>query len=116
MPGGAVHEPSFKRADCDSDNEVVSTHAGANRPPRLILRFAMYSAIALLLAGAGILWFARHAAESRSEREVLERAQMTSLLLADRFQPSDFEAPVTLRAVPSSTISSATWSAAKSSG
>ena len=54
----------------------------------------MYSAIALLLAGAGILWFARHAAESRSEREVLDRAQMTSLLLADRFQPSDFEAPV----------------------
>ena len=72
----------------------MSTHAGANRPPRLILRFAMYSAIALLVAGAGILWFARHAAESRSEREVLERAQMTSLLLADRFQPSDFEAPV----------------------
>ena len=60
----------------------------------MILRFAIYSAIALLLAGAGILWFARHAAESRSEREVLERAQTTAMLLADRFQRSDFEGPV----------------------
>ena len=60
----------------------------------MVLRFAIYSAIALLLAGAGILWFARHAAESRSEREVLERAQTTSMLLADRFQRSDFEGPV----------------------
>ena len=72
----------------------MSSHAGASRSPRLVLRFAIYSAIALLLAGAGILWFARHAAESRSEREVLERAQTTSMLLADRFQRSDFEGPV----------------------
>jgi PAS domain S-box-containing protein len=60
----------------------------------LVLRFAIYSAIALLLAGAGILWFAQHSAVSRSEREVLERAQTTSMLLADRFQRSDFEGPV----------------------
>jgi len=60
----------------------------------LVLRFAIYSAIALLLAGAGILWFAQHAAVARSEREVLERAQTTSMLLADRFQRSDFEGPV----------------------
>ena len=72
----------------------MSSHAGASRSPRLVLRFAIYSAIALLLAGAGILWFAQHAAESRSEREVLERAQTTSMLLADRFQRSDFEGPV----------------------
>jgi PAS domain S-box-containing protein len=72
----------------------VSTAAGSTRPPRLILRFAMYSALALLLAGAGILWFARHAAESRSEREVLERTQATSLLVNDRLQPSDFAGPV----------------------
>ena len=60
----------------------------------MVLRFAIYSAIALLLAGAGILWFARHAAESRSEREVVERAQATSILLGDRFERSDFERPV----------------------
>jgi len=54
----------------------------------------MYSAIALLLAGGGILWFARHAAESRSEREVLEHAETTSALIADRLQASDFAAPV----------------------
>ncbi|HVD66824.1 MAG TPA: PAS domain S-box protein [Gaiellaceae bacterium] len=72
----------------------MSTSAAANRSPRLILRFAMYSAIALLLAGGGILWFARHAAESRSEREVLEHAETTSALIADRLQASDFAAPV----------------------
>jgi PAS domain S-box-containing protein len=72
----------------------VSTPAGSTKPPRLILRFAMYSALALLLAGAGILWFARHAAESRSEREVLERTRATSLLVNDRLQPSDFAGPV----------------------
>ena len=54
----------------------------------------MYSAVALLAAGAGILWFARHEAEVRSEREVVERAQTTALLLADRFEDSDFQAPV----------------------
>jgi PAS domain S-box-containing protein len=54
----------------------------------------MYSAIALLLAGAGILWYARHAAESRAEREALEHTSATALLLGDRLQPSDFSAPV----------------------
>jgi PAS domain S-box-containing protein len=54
----------------------------------------MYSAVALLLAGAGILWFAQHEAELRSEREVLERAQTTSTFLEDLFEPSDFASPV----------------------
>jgi PAS domain S-box-containing protein len=54
----------------------------------------MYSAIALLLAGAGILWFARHEAQSRSEREVVERTQSTAMLVSDRLQPSDFTGPV----------------------
>ena len=54
----------------------------------------MYSAVALLAAGAGILWFARHEAEVRSEREVVERAQTTALLLADRFEDPDFQGPV----------------------
>ena len=73
----------------------MSIRTGANRPPRLILRFAMYSAIALLLAGSGILWFARHEAERRSEREAFERAQTASMLLADQFVASDFQGPVT---------------------
>jgi PAS domain S-box-containing protein len=71
----------------------VSTFAGPTRPG-LILRFALYSALAMLLAGTSILWFARHAAESRSEREVLERAKSTARLLADRLERSDFERPV----------------------
>jgi PAS domain S-box-containing protein len=72
----------------------VSSHAGASRPPRLVLRFALYSAIALLLAGVGILWFARHAAEDRAEREALEHTKSTALILGDRLQPSDFTTPV----------------------
>jgi PAS domain S-box-containing protein len=71
----------------------VTTPAGS-KSPRLILRFAMYSAVALLLAGAGILWFARHAAENRSEREVLERTNAVASLISDRLQPSDFTGPV----------------------
>src|SRR4051794_30875225 len=54
----------------------------------------MYSALALLLAGTGILWFARHEAKSRAEREVLERAQTASLLMSDRYRESDFGHPV----------------------
>jgi PAS domain S-box-containing protein len=72
----------------------VSIPAGVSRPPRLILRFAMYSALALLLAGTGILWFARHEAKSRAEREVLERAKAASTLMADGFRESDFQHPV----------------------
>ena len=54
----------------------------------------MYSALALLLAGMGILWFARHEAQSRSERDVLERTQSTAMLLDDRLRASDFTGPV----------------------
>ena len=72
----------------------MSSHAGASRSPRLILRFALYSAIALLMAGVGILWFARHAAEDRAEREALEHTESTALMLADRLEPSDLAAPV----------------------
>jgi PAS domain S-box-containing protein len=64
------------------------------RPPRLILRFAVYTALALLLAGVGILWFARHAAESRAEREVLEHASFASDAFADRLHADDFQRPV----------------------
>ncbi|HEY7004037.1 MAG TPA: PAS domain S-box protein [Gaiellaceae bacterium] len=72
----------------------MSTSAGVTRPPRLILRFALYSAIALLLAGVGILWYARHAAEARSEREALEHTKTIASLMSDRLQPSDFTAAV----------------------
>ena len=72
----------------------MSSSDRASKPPRLILRFAMYSALALLLAGMGILWFARHEAQSRSERDVLGRTQSTAMLLDDRLRASDFTGPV----------------------
>jgi PAS domain S-box-containing protein len=72
----------------------VITSNGANRPPRLILRFAIYSAFALLVAGAGILWFAHHEAQLRAEREVVERAQLMSTTFDDRLEGADFARPV----------------------
>jgi PAS domain S-box-containing protein len=72
----------------------VRSDTGVSRPPRLVLRFAIYSAIALLLAGAGILWFARQAAESRAEREALEHTKSMALLLNGPLRRSDFTAPV----------------------
>jgi hypothetical protein len=50
--------------------------------------------MALLMAGVGILWFARHAAEDRAEREALEHTKSTALMLSDRLEPSDLAAPV----------------------
>ncbi|MEO8289975.1 MAG: PAS domain S-box protein [Gaiellaceae bacterium] len=70
------------------------TSKGAPRQPHLVLRFAIYSALALLVAGAGILWFARHEAQARAEREVLDRAQLISMTFADRLAASDFDKPV----------------------
>jgi PAS domain S-box-containing protein len=65
----------------------------SERPPRLVLRFAVYAAIALLLAGAGILWFVRHEAQARANREVATRAARVATRLGQILKPSDLEAP-----------------------
>ena len=66
----------------------------APRPPRLILRFALYSAIALLLAGAGILWFVRREAQIHAEQELIEDATRAAATLSERLEPGDLRAPV----------------------
>ena len=35
----------------------MARQVGPGRPPRLVLRFAIYSALALAIAGFGMLWF-----------------------------------------------------------
>jgi PAS domain S-box-containing protein len=67
------------------------------RAPRLVLRFALYSALALLLAGVGILWFVRHETQMRAEDEVTTRASQAAAALAPKLQPSDLDTPVTGR-------------------
>jgi len=66
----------------------------AERPPRLVLRFAFYSAIALLLAGAAIFWFVQAKAVEQAERELVLHASGVVAGLSDQLKPSDLAEPV----------------------
>jgi PAS domain S-box-containing protein len=72
----------------------VSARTAADGSPRLVLRFALYSAVALLLASLGILWFVRHEAQTSAEHEVGQRARLIAAGLSHDLRPSDFAAPV----------------------
>jgi PAS domain S-box-containing protein len=73
----------------------VTASTASSRPPRLVLRFALYSALALLLAGLGILWFVRVEAQARAERNITQRATRAAESLSGELRASDLEAPVT---------------------
>ncbi len=64
------------------------------KPPRLVLRFALYSALALTLAGAGMLLFIRHEVQVDAEHELTADATSAAATLAARLRPSDLAAPV----------------------
>jgi PAS domain S-box-containing protein len=65
-------------------------------PPRLILRFAAYTALALLIAAAAIFWFLRgHATESAQQAVGFRARSVAYTLLREQLRPSDFERPVT---------------------
>jgi PAS domain S-box-containing protein len=66
----------------------------AGRPPRLVLRFALYSALALSLAGAGILLFVRHEAQSHAEQELTRDATRVAATLSAELRQSDLDSPV----------------------
>lgn len=72
----------------------MSVPTVADAPPRLVLRFALYSAVALLIASLGILWFVRHEAQQSAEREVGQRARLVAGGLSNQLHPSDFSGPV----------------------
>src|SRR5215467_531370 len=66
------------------------------RPPRLVLRFAVYAAAALALAAAAVVTFTRGYSTKRAESNARFHAAFVSdTVLRDRLQPSDFEQPVT---------------------
>lgn len=67
----------------------------AGRPPRLVLRFAIYSAIALALAWLAIFWVVRSEAEQRAQDRIAEHTTEEAERLAPRLSPSDFAGPVT---------------------
>ena len=65
-------------------------------PPRLVLRFAAYTALALAIAAAAIFWFLReHATESAQQAVGFRARSVAYTLLRERLQPSDFARPVT---------------------
>ena len=72
----------------------MTASTARSRPPRLVLRFALYSALALLLAGVGILWFVRHEAQAAAERELTRDATRAAATLEAGLEPSDLATPV----------------------
>lgn len=66
----------------------------SERPPRLVLRFAFYSALALLAAGLGIFWVVRAETQSRAEREMVARGERIATRAAAELRPSDLRGPV----------------------
>ncbi len=65
------------------------------RPPRLVLRFAVVTALSLGLGGAAILVFTRHLNTVQAERTAAKHAQFVAEdVLADQLRASDFERPV----------------------
>jgi PAS domain S-box-containing protein len=66
----------------------------AERPPRLVLRFAFYSALALLLAGAAIFWFVQAKAVERAERDLVQHAGRVVAGLSSELKATDLAEPV----------------------
>jgi len=66
------------------------------KPPRIIMRFAVLTAIGLALATAGILVFVRHNGMQQAEQAVtFHAAFVADSLLRTRLRSGDFTAPVT---------------------
>ena len=74
---------------------TVSAPPAPKRPPRLVLRFAVYSAIALALAWAAIFWVVRREAEERGRELVAAHAINIATRTAPALTAQDFAGPVT---------------------
>jgi signal transduction histidine kinase len=71
------------------------TASTVGRPPRLVLRFALYTGIILAAAGVAILWLVDRQVAGRAERTVEHQAQLVAQEdLKRRLRASDFAAPV----------------------
>ena len=74
---------------------MTLTPPTGTRPPRLVLRFAIYSAFALTLAWLAIFWVVR----TEEKESALNEAEGVALRVAGRtaplLRPSDFAGPVT---------------------
>ncbi|MFI5026142.1 MAG: sensor histidine kinase [Solirubrobacterales bacterium] len=69
--------------------------SGAERPPRLALRFAAYTGIVLLVVGLGMLWVIQRDVTTRAESLVEEQTQQVAeATLRGHLKRSDFAVPV----------------------
>ena len=73
---------------------TVSAPPAPRKPPRLVLRFAVYSAIALALAWVAIFWVVRGEAEERGRQDVTAHATEAAARIAPALRASDFAGPV----------------------
>ena len=73
---------------------TVSAPPAPRKPPRLVLRFAIYSAIALALAWVAIFWVVRSEAEERGRQEVTAHATEVAARIAPSLTEADFAGPV----------------------
>src|ERR1700716_1499300 len=66
-----------------------------DKPPRLTLRIACYTAAALLFAAGAILWFVNQRATSQAESQAAARTHfIVDALLRDQLTRADFRGPV----------------------
>src|SRR5919108_2918464 len=69
---------------------------GAVEPPRLLLRFGLYTAVGLAIAGACILLFVRQHGVAQAERSAQFHIRfVAAAIMSERLQASDFQRPVT---------------------
>jgi diguanylate cyclase (GGDEF)-like protein len=72
----------------------VATSMIAERPPRLVLRFAIVTALCLGAGAAAILLFTRHLHTTQAEKAAAHQAELLAeTILAQVLQPSDFRQP-----------------------
>jgi diguanylate cyclase (GGDEF)-like protein len=64
------------------------------QPPRLVLRFALYTAVGLALAAGCIVLFVRHFERGRAEQAATEQTRILAQLLGDRLTADDVGGPV----------------------
>jgi diguanylate cyclase (GGDEF)-like protein len=65
------------------------------KPPRLILRFALYTGVGIALAASSILMIVRHFERGSAERSATLYARQAAELMSERLTRSDFVEPIT---------------------
>jgi diguanylate cyclase (GGDEF)-like protein len=76
----------------------IGAASAQEKPPRLVLRFAIFTALGLALAGAAIVLVVRQADMVQSQRHAISRARLAAeAVLKHELRPADLAAPVPSR-------------------